>query len=298
MTRTCALLLWLPFAAFAGAEPSLERAQALATQLDYPGALAQAQGALQRGRAAPEDTLALHTFIAQMAAAVGQQDVAVDAFRAVLSLAPEYQLPAGASPKLTRPLALAREKTFGQRLEVSVRSRAAGPGQVETEVRVLKDPAALVAAARLYASDAGRFSAKVTLVPGKAGQTWPCAAAPCAHFVALVDRYGNEVARLGSPFLPLPVEGVEAVAVTPAKPWVRPATVLAAAAVVAAGVAVGFGARYAQTDRALADIEANRANARYAPAAAVDADRRQAYVLMWVGAGLAVGSGGAAALTW
>ncbi len=329
-----AALLPLLFAAVGAQAASLPHARELAAALDYAGAQTEAAAALQAGSSSPEEVLALHALLGELHAALGDEAAAIASFRAALTLAPDWRPPSGASPKVLGPFQRALALTGGARLSVEVHSRAEAGGEVTTSLKVTQDPAQLVQAARLYAPVEGRISpVQVALERGPSTSLgvsgdrslgvsgerslgvsgdrslgvsgdrslgvngalrWRCAAPPCPHFVALLDAHGNEVLRLGSPFLPLPVEGL-----TPsAKPLLRPATVLAGAAVVATAVAVGFGIRFAQTDTALAGMEADRGANRYASAQALETQRHQAWVGLWLGVGVAAGSGGAAALTW
>lgn len=283
------LLATLAFASPAAAA-SLERARQLAAALDYPAALTEAQAALEAGAHPTTELVELHLLVGQMAAAVGERERATAAFTRARSIDPGARLPEGSSPRVIQPFDEAGRALQGRRLQAEVRSTSEG-ARVTSIVQVTDDPAHLVATSTLARAEDGRF---LPLESKGLEHGWACLALPCAHVVTLLDAHGNTLATLGTPYLPLEVPGVKLPG-----PKLRALPIaLTAAAVVATGVAIGFGVHFGATDAAMAKVAADRSQTTFSEARALEAQRHQSWTITWVAAGSALAAAGGAAWAW
>ena len=156
----------------------------------------------------------------------------------MLALDPTFVLGKGVSPRVRAPFDAAR-RSAPAALTVSVESESAGEHAVSTRIAAGSDVLGLARSSRLYIQENGRFVPRELAGPLPSTLTWTCAAAPCSHFVSLIDVSGNELLRRGSPLAAMVVVGTGRPA--PAKRWVRAGTVLTALSVLAAAGAVTFG---------------------------------------------------------
>jgi hypothetical protein len=92
------------------ADDELGRARQLEAQLEYDAALAIVETILARGGADPARYVELHLFAGRLAAGLDRTALAQDHFARVLALRPDTTLPAGTSPKITEPFALAKAR--------------------------------------------------------------------------------------------------------------------------------------------------------------------------------------------
>lgn len=269
-------------------------AQAALERLDFQMARKLAREALVAGGATPAEVAELHSLLGQTAAALGDGPTAEAGFERVLALSPRFQLPEGSSPRLTRPLEIARGRMAGKKLELRGTSRGVGPGEVETRLSIV-DPLAQAAYVRLSRSAGGGFVSQDVLGPFPTSVRWSCELEPCAHFLTLLDPHGNALQEAGSPLAALTVPGFASPR-RRAKPLVRAGTILGGVAVLAAATALVFGLEYASTDHTLAQTQHDQLT--YARAQSLDDARHLDFALLVAGAAVAGSAGGLAILTW
>jgi hypothetical protein len=287
------------------AADTLAKAKAQLTSLDYPLALRTAREALEQGDATPAETAAIHALTGELAAAVGERDLAKAEFSRALLLNPAYDAPPNASPRIREPLNEARKAVDTQALAVSATSLGNAEGRVTTRVEINGDLFSLVTGVRLYVSRGGTFRAE-PVVPS-AELVWTCTSGACPHYVAAVDKSGNQLARAGTPEAPLAVLGLvpqtapapaAAIAEAPASWYTRPGPYLALVAAAAAGLAVFFGVSFSNEQSALVSLELDRAGHTMAEALSLDSSRRRDQILLFVSLGAAVAGAAASAFTW
>ena len=183
----------------------LDQARKAVESSDYPSARTALTSALNAGNASPDELAEIYKLSGIVAAALGEPRVATTAFEKWLTLEPRGTLPAGTSPKITKPFALAVE--FGkQNPPVKVKAdTSADPPQVTLVVQ--SDPLHLITKARVvFVADdkpektldgAGTDSIVVQLPE----------AARIDLRIAALDEYGNHVVEVGSHDVPLVVVG-------------------------------------------------------------------------------------------
>lgn len=131
------------------AEPDpIAVAEAALQALDYRGALAAADRAFERPGNGREQLLRIHELRGLIAAAMGDEGVAGESFRALLSLSPDYVLPREFSPRIRELFDAAKaEVTRLGPLQMSVLPDA-GDGQLR--VTVVNDPFGLARRFRFH----------------------------------------------------------------------------------------------------------------------------------------------------
>ena len=132
----------------------LDKARAEVAQLNYDGAIGLFEQAEAAGGNTREALIEIYRAVAEAHAALGRTGEAEASFRKLLALAPDSQLPDGASPKLETPFQGASEfvKTRGP-LKIECRRTPASAAQAGVVLTVASDPAEMIAAGRLV--DAG-----------------------------------------------------------------------------------------------------------------------------------------------
>ena len=205
---------WLPavFALFvcalatpAAADPALDRARAAIDSSDYLTARTALSDALARGDNGPDELVEIYRLTATIAAGLGQGSAATDAFERMLALSPKATLPAGTSPKITRPFTVAQTffKTNAP-LQIKVDTAASPPSLTVT---IVADPVHMIASARA-----------VIRVDGGAERTLEEPAAPTILFtlpagrridvrVTARDEHGNRLAEVGTADVPVVIVG-------------------------------------------------------------------------------------------
>src|SRR5688572_5373084 len=133
-----------------GAPALLEKARAEVAQLNYDGAIALFEQAEAAGGNTRETLIEIYRAVAEAHAALGRTGEAEASFRKLLALAPDSQLPEGASPKLTTPFQGASEfvKSRGP-LAIECRRTPASAAEAGVVLTVSSDPAEMIAAGRL-----------------------------------------------------------------------------------------------------------------------------------------------------
>jgi hypothetical protein len=284
------------------AADSLAEARRQAAELDFTVALGTVRAALEAGDAEPRETTAIHAFTGELAAALGDRELARAEFGRALELDPSFDLP-GASPRIGEPLSEARKQVASKALTVSVSSTQASDGMISTSVSWAGDFFSLAAAGRVWVDRAGQW------VAVEDPKRWACTD-PCRYWAAAVDGHGNQLARAGGPDAPLTLTllGSAVAATTSAQPqgvvtaerrWFeRAGPYLVASALVFVGLAVGFGVRFQQEQAALLDVEAHRAQHTMAEALALDSGRQRDQLLMFGALAFAGAIAVVGAFTW
>ena len=230
---TGASALWILLAAegVAGADPLALAKQAVAVS-DYTTARTELNQARDAGGYGPDETAEIYRLSGIVAAAVGDPKAATDAFTHLLAISPKAALPAGTSPKITRPFdAAAKYFTTHQRLELKLETQAAAP---QITLVLVSDPLAMVVKAHVtYAVDGGPEQTKDVAASERTEITLPDGARIDAR-VAALDAHGNRLVELGSQEVPIVIIG-QGKAATVAKPSRMPAAPRPAPSAVAEG---------------------------------------------------------------
>jgi len=230
-----ALLVLLVLGGVARADnPKLAAARAAIEAVRYDDARGLLVQALKAGTNDPDELREIYQLSAATAVVLGQNDLAEQYYRRVLSLDPDARLPADASPKLRQPFVAAQAfMAAHRRLEV----RAARRGR-RIEVTVVADPLGMVAAVTAIVD--GEALPEVAVGDG------PVVLAPDGKVtrIVLLDEHGNALRTIAAP-APAAAAGGD-----PAGPAERPASphtpilrrwvTWAVPAVVLAGTGAGF----------------------------------------------------------
>ena len=199
------VLLALALAAPARADGSsaLDRARQAVDNSDYLGARAALADALKAGTAGPDDLADIYRLTGIVEGALGDRAKATDAFARWIALDPKAALPAGTSPKITRPFAAAR-RAAGPPLDVQIETSAQPPS---ITLVVAADPLHLVAGARVEVSaDHGPERTLDATGTDRIAIALPHGARLDLRAQA-VDAYGNRVVELGSHEVPIVITG-------------------------------------------------------------------------------------------
>ena len=189
----------------AAANPDLDRARELKSQLRYAEAATAVDAAIGRGGASPEQLGQMWRLAGELAAGLGRRDDAIERFARWLAIAPSGELGTGVSPKLAEPFVAARARLAGQR--ISIAPTVSGRAVTLT----LADPLTMAAELRLERSGgeilASRSAASISITVA--------GTAPVSLVATAFDRFGNVLVRVSS----IQVNGV---ASTARPPWRRP----------------------------------------------------------------------------
>jgi len=189
----------------AHADTPLERARAAIDASDYLAGRAALTEALTSGDLGPENLVETYRLSGFIAAALGEQAAAVEAFERMLSLAPTTRLAAGTAPKITKRFAAAQALVKDREaIKITVETAASPPS---ITVVVASDPVHMITSVRAIVRVDGRaeqvFDQPLT---GRA-----TIALPVGHRldlrVAARDEHGNRVSEVGSKDVPLVIVG-------------------------------------------------------------------------------------------
>ncbi len=192
------------------AEPALDRARAAINSSDYMAAAAALKDALAAGDNDKAQLVEIYRLDGTIAAGLGDVAAAVAAFERMLALAPAATMPAGTSPKITRPFATATAfYRTAQPLAIKVDTASSPPSLT---VHVVSDPLKMIANARVLARVDG--GAERTLDQPTAADV--AFALPTGHRIDVRviarDDHGNRLAEVGTSDVPLVIVGPEPVA--------------------------------------------------------------------------------------
>ncbi len=170
---------------------------------DYLPARTHLSAALAAGNASPDELAEIYKLTGIVEAAVGDASIAQGAFAKWIALDPKAALPAGTSPKITRPFEAARKKAG--KLEVKTETSAEPPS---ITLVVVSDPIGIVRA-RVHVSADGKREQKLER-DGKDKITVELPRGKRLDLrVEALDEHGNEVAVLGSREVPIVITGAE-----------------------------------------------------------------------------------------
>src|ERR1043165_2128500 len=182
-------------ASSAAADP-LDTAKSAVDKSDYPAAKTALADALAAGDNSPEQLAEIYRLSGIVAAALGDEKGATEAFERCLALSPKASLPPGTSPKITRPFAAAQAYYKDhQRVDVKTETAAQPP---TITVIVASDPLAMIAKVRAAVAADGK--AEQTL--DRAASERTAVALPKGKRldlrVIVLDDKGNRIAEVGS----------------------------------------------------------------------------------------------------
>jgi hypothetical protein len=189
----------------ARADDALAMARKAVDESDYATARTQLAAARDAGGHRPDETAELYRLTGIVSAVLGDAAAATEAFKNWLAIAPRGALPAGTSPKITRPYdAAAKYLASHGPLDLKIETAASPP--VITLVNA-NDPLHLVARAHVvFAIDGGAEQAKDVVASARTLISLPAGGRIDARVSAL-DAYGNRLVELGSKDVPIVIVG-------------------------------------------------------------------------------------------
>lgn len=219
MFRGVALALVLLEGAARADDPLAQASEAIAAS-DYVAARAALVTAQVAGDHSPDDTAEMYRLSGVVEAALGNAQAATEAFTRLLALVPKAKLPAGTSPKITRPFDAARSYyTTHAPLDLKIATAAKPPA---ITLVVVSDPVHLVARARVvYAIDRGPERIEEVAVEGRTDIALPAGKRIDARVIAL-DAHGNRLVEIGSKEVPIVIIGEPPPVVAAPRPAPRP----------------------------------------------------------------------------
>jgi hypothetical protein len=210
--------------------PKLAAARQAIEAVRYDDARGLLVEALKAGTSSPAELREIYQLSAATAVVLGQNDLAEQYYRRVLSLDPDARLPADASPKLRQPFIGAQAYMAAHR---RLDARAVRRGR-RIEVTVVADPLGMVAAVTAIVDG--------ELLPEVAVTGAPIVLEPreAAERIVLLDEHGNTLRAIAVPAAdPEPPVAVARPG-PPRVPIVRRWVTWAIPAVVATGTGVAF----------------------------------------------------------
>ncbi|HET9619750.1 MAG TPA: hypothetical protein VFP84_00190 [Kofleriaceae bacterium] len=189
----------------ARADDALALARKAVDESDYATARTQLAAARDAGGHRPDETAELYRLTGIVSAVLGDAAAATEAFKNWLAIAPKGTLPAGTSPKITRPFDAAA-KYLASHGALELKIETSGNPPVITLVTV-NDPLHLVARAHVvFAVDVGAEQAKDVTASDRTLITLPAGGRIDARVSAL-DEHGNHLVELGSKDVPIVIIG-------------------------------------------------------------------------------------------
>lgn len=259
----------LLFSTHAAAETPLETAKAALASSDYLTARSALASALATGTNSPEQLVEIYRSSGIVEAALGNAQGASDAFLRCLALSSNVALPAGTSPKITRPFTIAQDY-YREHDQLKIKTETiANPPSVTVVIE--SDPFTMVAKARV-----------IVVVDGGAEQTFEAerkdritiALPPGKRLdlrVTALDDKDNRLVELGSVDVPIVIVSSGAMVthkkIEPSKrsqpPHARPLYLQwwlwGGAAVAFGGIGTGFGLAAVAAEH---DLDALNADSR------------------------------------
>jgi hypothetical protein len=202
----------------------------------YAVARSQLAAALDAGDHGPDEMVELYRLSGIVEAALEDPRAATAAFTRLLALSPRATLPAGTSPKITRPFdAAARYFETHAPLEVKIETRAVPPAIT----LVMTDSLGMVAQARIaFTIDGGAEQIRDAVASARTVVALPTARRLDARAFAL-DGHGNRLVEIGSKEVPIVIIGEPPPPAAAARPPGGPAPVDVAAPATGPAVAPG-----------------------------------------------------------
>ncbi len=151
--RLRVLVLLLLFPAIARGQDALGEAGRLLEDLDFKGALAESQRALESPQAGPAELVEAYRILGLSLSALQRADESLLAFKKLLSINPKFQISADISPKLSAPffqaVGIAKELKPISLNHVPSGLREKSPAPKEVAVRLEADPLQMVGKLRI-----------------------------------------------------------------------------------------------------------------------------------------------------
>lgn len=296
-----AAALLTTFASSARADALAEARKAVEGS-DYLSARPALETALKAGTAGPDDLAEIYKLTGIVEAALGNAGPSEKAFARWLALEPKGTLPAGTSPKITRPFDAAKDQAT-KTGPLSAKAETSDDPPAVTLV-VANDPVKLIVGARVY-----------FVVDSKSEQTLEAEGTGKVTIelglgkridlrLHAVDQYGNRVVELGSKDVPIVITSTgkekridpkdrdllgrkKPVKPPEPRPWYFSHWTWGAATVVATGVGGFFAWRTREDLHRLDYLSANSLNYRWADAQAVEDSARRNLLVTNIAAGAA-----------
>lgn len=268
---------------------------------DYLAARSALVAALNAGTAGPTDLAEIYKLSGIVEGALDDADAATAAFSKWLALDPKGSLPAGTSPKITRPYEAAAA-SLKKRAPLKVKTETTTDPPTVTVV-IVSDPAKMLSRARAFVVADG--AAEVT-VEG-AGKDRITLELPRGKRIDLrvqaLDAHGNRVVELGSTDVPIVITGAEAqrqtgkVVVTKPKhdeappgeprPWYLKWWAWGGASVAFLGVGSYFGFAARSDSSTLQDLNAHSQTHQFPEASDLESTTRREVLFFNIGMGAA-----------
>ncbi len=190
-------------------DAELDAARKAVESSDYLAARSSLQTALADGSASPDELGEIYKLTGIVEGALGNTVAAKNAFARWLALDPKGALPAGTSPKITRPFNAASTATAP--LKVKTETSSDPP---EVTLVVISDREQLIATARVFVrADGGPEYEVDGSGHDRARNAQDRITMPMPHGHRLdlrvqgLDRHGNRVVELGSTEVPIVITG-------------------------------------------------------------------------------------------
>ncbi len=268
---------------------------------DYLSAKPALETALQAGTAGPADLAEIYKLTGIVEAALGNAGPSEKAFARWLALEPKGSLPAGTSPKITRPFDAAKD-----------RAKKVGPLSAKAETSddppavtlvIANDPAKMIVGAKVYFIT-DRKDEQSLEAEGKDKITIELGLGKRIDLrLHAVDEYGNRVVELGSKDVPIVITSSGKEKKIDAsdrdllrqkkhepeqpRPWYLSHWTWGAATVVALGVGGYFGWRTREDVQRLEYLNAHSLDYRFSDAQAVEDSARRNLLVTNIAAGAA-----------
>jgi hypothetical protein len=193
-----AAVLLTTFASSAHAD-ALADARKAVDGSDYLNARPALEAALEAGTAGPADLADIYRLTGIVEAALNNSGAAEKAFARWLTLVPKASLPAGTSPKITRPFNAAQQK-YGGALSAKAETSDDPPS---VTLVVTSDPQKMIVGAKVYFI-ADRKVEQTLEAEGKGKITIELGIGKRIDLrLHAIDEYGNRVVELGSKDVPI-----------------------------------------------------------------------------------------------
>ena len=197
----------------------LDKARDAVDRSEYSAARPLLVAALETGSNDPDQMIEIYRLTAIAAAALNDTRAATDAFTRLLALSPKFMLPAGTSPKITRPFVTAGTyyKSHDP-LRVKAQTTAQPPA---VALVIESDPLGMIVRARAKVRVDGKPAQELD---GKGSGRIEIALPPGDKLeieLAALDEYGNRLVELGGRDAPIEIAGAreaETVVVKPPPP--------------------------------------------------------------------------------
>jgi len=196
------------------AADDLDRAVELTLEMKYPEALKLANQSLKSPSSGPGELAKAYEIQGMCLASLGKTKAAVQSFRKLLAIDPDFRLGENVSPKIAEPFDQALKESKDQK-KISLAHTAPAEevpmGQLELEASLEADPLAMVKKIHMrYQVDGGKQKRKTrrTKGPGKVVMKFSkkLKAKEIRYWFEAVNRHGGVLARAGSASEPFVVK--------------------------------------------------------------------------------------------